>query len=155
MRIVVVLAALTALSGSALAQDTMKDMVVKPDALKWREVPIFPPGNQVAIVVGDPAKAGLVVVRVKNPPHYRVPPHTHPYTEVITVISGRVGVGMGEKFDVSIGEMVQPGTVIVVPQGHTHFSWTEDEGAMVQVYFTGPGGITYINPADDPRTKKQ
>jgi hypothetical protein len=27
------------------------------------------------------------------------------------------------------------------------------EEAILQVQFTGPGGIDYINPADDPRKK--
>ena len=31
--------------------------------------------------------------------------------------------------------------------------WTGDEQAILQVQFIGPGGIDYINPADDPRKK--
>jgi hypothetical protein len=30
-----------------------------------------------------------------------------------------------------------------------------DEEVILQIYFTGPGGITFINPADDPRKKAQ
>jgi hypothetical protein len=29
--------------------------------------------------------------------------------------------------------------------------WTADEETVVQLIATGPWGITYINPADDPR----
>jgi len=34
-----------------------------------------------------------------------------------------------------------------------HFAWAEGE-TVVQVTTTGPWGITYVNPADDPRNKR-
>jgi hypothetical protein len=33
-----------------------------------------------------------------------------------------------------------------------HFGWTKDE-TVVQVHGVGPWGVTYVNPADDPRKK--
>ncbi len=72
--------ALIALAGSALAQDSVT--MVNPDALAWKDNPNIPKGGQVAVLVGDPTKAGSVVVqRVKLPANYKVPPHTHPYAE--------------------------------------------------------------------------
>jgi len=45
------------------------------------------------VLLGDPTKAGDVIVqRVKLPAHYKVPPHTHLYTETITVLSASVGL---------------------------------------------------------------
>jgi quercetin dioxygenase-like cupin family protein len=69
----------------AMAQDAMK--VVTPDELVWKEHPVFK-GAQTVILVGDPTKAETIVQRVKFPPHFKVPPHTHPYSEVVTVLSG-------------------------------------------------------------------
>jgi quercetin dioxygenase-like cupin family protein len=151
MKKLLISVALIALSGSALAQDAMKATRVKPDELTWKASPALPPGAEVAILVGDPTKAEVVVQRVKFPPNYRLPPHTHPYAEVVTVLSGSVGFGMGEKFDTTKGEMVPVGSLNVVPAKHAHFGWTGKEGAIVQAQFTGPGAINYINPADDPR----
>jgi hypothetical protein len=37
------------------------------------------------------------------------------------------------------------------PAKHAHYAWTGNEEGVLQVQFTGPGGIDYINPADDPR----
>ena len=103
-------AALIALAGSALAQDAMT--VVKPETLTWKEHPIFK-GAQTAILLGDPTKAEVVVQRVKFPPNYRVAPHTHPYSEIVTVITGNFGSGMGETFDAAKGEMLTvPGCVM-------------------------------------------
>ena len=43
------------------------------------------------------------------------PPHTHPYAEVVTVMSGSFGNAMGEKFDPSKGEILKPGSVFALP----------------------------------------
>jgi quercetin dioxygenase-like cupin family protein len=154
MKKLLILAALIAVAGSALAQDAMKVTLVKPDALTWKDNPNLPKGAQSAALLGDPTKAGEVVVtRVKLPANYKVPPHTHPYAETVTVISGSVGFGMGEKFDDKKGEIVKAGAFFAQPAKHAHYVWTGNAPAIVQVQFTGPGGIDYINPADDPRKK--
>jgi hypothetical protein len=69
------------------------------------------------------------------------------------VISGRLGFGMGEKFDPNERDIVTAGTFFSPPAQHAHYVWTGNEEAIIQVQFTGPGGIDYINPADDPRKK--
>lgn len=150
MKTLLIAAALIALAGSALAQDAMK--VVKADDAKWVEHPIFK-GAQTAILIGDPTKKEIIIQRVKFPPNYRVPPHTHPYAEIVTVISGTFGNGMGDKFDSQKGEMLKTGSVFSLPAKHAHYVWTTNEEVVVQIYFTGPGGIDFINPADDPRKK--
>jgi len=155
MKNLLIAVALIALAGSALAQDAMKATRVKPNELTWKDNPALPKGAQFAVLVGDPTKAEMVVQRVKFPANYQVPPHTHPYAEVVTVISGSIGFGMGEKFDKTKGEMLEAGTLNVVPTKHAHFAWTGNEEVIVQVQFTGPAGIDYINPADDPRKKTQ
>jgi quercetin dioxygenase-like cupin family protein len=151
MKKTIFLGALIALAGAALAQDAMKVITVTPDALTWKANPNLPEGGQVAVLLGDPTKAGDVIVqRVKFPPNYKVPPHTHPYAETITVISGSLGFAEGETFD-NKGEMLKPGTFLANSVRHAHYAWTGNEEAILQVQFVGPGGIDYINPADDPR----
>ena len=89
---------LIALSIPAMAQNT--EVRVMPDTLIWKDNPAFPKGVQIATLVGDPTKAGeVVVLRIKFPPNFQMPPHTHPYSEVVTVISGDVGSSHGEKFE--------------------------------------------------------
>jgi quercetin dioxygenase-like cupin family protein len=154
MKKLLTLAAVIALAGPALAQDAVT--MVKPDALTWKDNPALPKGGQVAVLVGDPTKAGSVVVqRVKLPPNYKIPPHTHPYAETVTVISGNVGLGFGEQFDTTKGEMLKAGTLHAMPPRHAHYAWTGSEEAIIQAQYVGPGGIDYINPADDPRKKTQ
>jgi quercetin dioxygenase-like cupin family protein len=135
--------------GVAGAQEATK--VVKADEVPWKDHPVFPKAH-IAILVGDPTKAEVVVQRVKFPPNYRVGPHTHPYAEVVTVLSGSLGSGMGETFEAK-GELLKPGGLFALPAKHPHYVWTTTEEAILQVQFTGPGGIDFINPADDPRKK--
>ena len=137
-------------ASTAVAQDTMQ--VIKPDQIAWKEHPIFK-GAQTVILFGDPTKAETIVQRVRFPPNYRVAPHTHPYSEVVTVLSGNFGDAMGDKFDTSKGEILPPGSVFALPAQHQHYVWTTDQEVVVQIVFTGPGGIDFINPADDPRKK--
>lgn len=134
-----------------VAQDAMKN--VTPDEVVWKDDPVLPKGAQTAVLVGDPSKAETIVLRVKFPPRYKVPPHNHTWSEVVTVLSGTCWNGMGD--DMEKGVMLKPGSVFVLPANHTHQIWTTDEEAIIQVQFTGPGNITYINPTDDPRNKAQ
>jgi quercetin dioxygenase-like cupin family protein len=154
MKKLLIVATLLGLAGLGWAQDIMKVTLVTPDALTWKENPNIPKGAQVAVLLGDPTKAGEVIVqRVKFPANYHVPPHTHPYAETITVISGSVGFGTGEKFDATKGELMKAGSLYAQPAKHPHYVWTGNEEAIIQVQFIGPGGIDYSNPADDPRKK--
>jgi len=153
MRKFLVSAALIALAGSAMAQDLTATRV-KPEELRWSTPPFLAKGLQIAVVLGDPTKAGeIVVVRVKIPPNFQLAPHTHPYAETVTVLSGSVGFGIGEKFDKTKGELVKAGALNAVPAKQPHFVWTEGEEALVEIHYIGPSGIGYVNPADDPRKK--
>ena len=136
-----------------VAQDTRHTNVIMPEAVKWTENPAFPKGIQIATLVGDPTKAGETVVqRIKFPPNFIMPPHTHPFTEVVTVIAGNIGTNAGEKPEKK-GDLLKPGAMWVYPAKHAHYAWTGDGEAILQVQYIGPGGIDYVNPADDPRKK--
>jgi quercetin dioxygenase-like cupin family protein len=152
MRTCLFAATLIVFSIPAMAQGQLTTRVM-PDALEWKDNPAFPKGVKVATVIGDPTRTGdVVVLRIKFPANFQMPPHTHPYSEVVTVISGNIGSNHGEKFEKK-GGLMKPGSLWVYPAKHAHYAWTENEEAILQVQFTGPGGIDYINPADDPRKK--
>ncbi|MBS4002935.1 MAG: cupin domain-containing protein [Afipia sp.] len=125
--------------------------VVSPDQLKWEPAPpAFPKVAQVAVLSGDPAKEGLYVVRVKVPAGYKVPPHTHPNDENVTVISGTFNIGMGGTFNDKNGSALKAGGFALARKGMQHYAWfTED--SIIQLHGMGPQAITYVNPADDPR----
>src|SRR5690606_17239718 len=160
MKVLLIAATCLAFAGSALAADNIERMRADKmesftnETLQWNDEPILPKGAKSALLVGDPSKAGVFIVRLKFPPNYPIPAHTHPFTEVITVLSGKLGNGMGETFDKSQGEVLNAGDSFVLPAGHAHYVWTTDEETIVELIATGPWDITYIDPADDPRNKK-
>ncbi|CAI8778507.1 cupin domain-containing protein [Methylocaldum szegediense] len=82
--------------GSALGRDKIDRMNAvtpgsfTPDIVKWNDEPILPNGAQSAVLVGDPNRAGVFIAWLKFPPNYPIPPHKHPFTEVITVLRGKL-----------------------------------------------------------------
>jgi anti-sigma factor ChrR (cupin superfamily) len=135
----------------ALADD-MK-MPVNASQLKWGPGPEFlPKGAEVAVLSGDPAKDGLYVIRAKLPGGYRVPAHNHPTAEMVTVISGKFHLGMGDKLDEKKGTVLTAGGFAEAPAKMNHYAWTSGP-TVIQVHGQGPFAITYVNAADDPRNK--
>jgi hypothetical protein len=133
----------------------MKAAVHTPDGLKWKDgPPSLPPGAKFAVLEGDPSKPGPFVFRVKVPDGYRIPPHTHPKPERVTIISGTFHLGMGETFDAAKGEALPAGTYGTWPAGMKHHVWVMGE-TVVQFHGDGPWVIEYVNPKDDPRNAKK
>jgi quercetin dioxygenase-like cupin family protein len=150
MRKLFLAAALLVLASPIAAQSTSS--LKRPDQLIWTAHPALPKGAQVTYLLGDPSKAGdAVVYRIKYPASYKIPPHTHPGPEVVTVLSGSFAIGEGNTFDEHGGQMLPAGSFFAFPPKHAHFGWTGEQGAILQVQTVGPVGIDYVNPADDPR----
>ena len=124
------------------------------DSLKWGPAPaVFPKGAEMAVLSGDPGKTGLFTVRLKMPAGYAIAAHHHPTTEYVTIISGDLGLGMGDQLDKAKGMVLHTGGFAEAPAGMNHFAWAETD-AVVQVHAEGPFALTYVNPADDPSTMK-
>ena len=120
-------------------------------SVKWGPAPpMLPKGAEIAVLAGNPAEAGLISLRLKVPKGYIVPPHWHPMAEQVTVVSGTVNLGMGEKLDKSKSQEFSAGGFYSLPAQKAHFAWTST-GAVIQIALMGPFAITYVNPADDPR----
>ena len=78
MRKLLLTAAMIGFVTPALAQDAK---VVTPTMLTWKDNPGIPKGGQIAILVGDPTKAGdTVVQRVLFPSQLR---SSSPYPPVL------------------------------------------------------------------------
>ncbi len=159
MRPALAAAVLLGVGGSTLAHAASPEpravsqhIMVKPNDVRWGPPPAgIPPGAQMAVIEGVPSAAGkLFTLRLKFPAGYRIPPHFHPSDEHLTVLSGELLMGMGEKFDTSNAQALPSGSFAVMPATTRHFAFTR-EPTMVQLHAVGPWGITYVNPEDDPR----
>ena len=119
-------------------------------ALKWGPAPaVFPAGAQMAVVSGDPGKAGPFVIELSMPSGYRIQPHTHPTDETVTVVKGTFLVGMGNTFDEAKAKPMPAGANGSIKAGMAHFA-TAQGATVVSVASTGPFAMTYVNPSDDP-----
>ena len=128
--------------------------MVNASEMKWGPAPpAFNAGAQMAVVDGDPSKPGPFVVRVKFPAGFKVMPHWHPTDESVTVISGTLVAGMGEKWDDAATKTFTAGAFARMPKKMPHYVQAKED-TTVQVHGTGPFTLTYVNPNDDPRKKK-
>ncbi len=128
------------------------DMLL-PAQLKWGPPPPALPQNaQVAVLSGDPSKPGPFVIRAKFPDGYTVPPHWHPTDEYLTILSGTLLAGLGDKIDVKSMHALPPGGFARMPEKTNHYVRAKGE-TVIQVNAMGPFELTYVNAADDPRKK--
>jgi hypothetical protein len=143
--------ALACLASGVVAAPGASHVMMTPSEIKWGDPPPgLPNGSKMGVLSGNPGEPGPFVLRAKLPPGYKIPAHTHPSAEHITVLSGGFGFGMGDKLDPAQGKIYPAGSYIEMPPGATHFVWTKQE-TVIQVHGMGPFAITYVNPADDPR----
>ena len=152
-RIVSAVLMLTALLALPLRAEQHAHTLAMPETLKWVE-PAPLPGARLAVVQGDPSKEGLFVYRLKMPAGYRIPPHLHKASENVTVLSGLFFIGSGEKLDQTKGQELSVRAFLSVSPNHPHYAWVGDTETVVQVHGVGPTDLRFVNPEDDPRTRK-
>jgi hypothetical protein len=140
--------------GEPPSQESKEVALCPADKIKWQDgPPSLSKGAKIAVLEGDPNKEGPFVFRVKIPDGYKIPPHTHPNPERITVISGTFHVGMGDTFDDKKGMEMKVSTYGQWQAGMKHFIWAKGE-TVLQFHGMGPWSIEYVNPKDDPRNQK-
>jgi len=164
MKLLVVLAAL-AVTVAAQTSDqkpapkgaqgaTPKHAYLADDMKYGPPPPFIPAGATMAVLEGDPmANTGDYTLRVKMPDGYQIGPHWHPKRENVTVISGTLAFGMGDKFDESKMKPYSAGGFVYLDPSMHHYVKARGE-TVVQIHGMSPVQFNYINPSDDPRNKK-
>lgn len=160
MRNISLVAAIIAASiYSVYAKDDMKaaqtggPVRVAPSELKWENAAALPSGAQMAVLEGAPSKAGPFTIRVKMPADFKVPAHTHPIEERLTVIEGTFRYGDGERFDEKTLKDYPAGSYLVIPKNQAHFGGSK-RGAVIQIIGNGPWDIHYLDQQEDPRRQE-
>jgi len=136
----------------ALAQGHGDHKMIAPSDLTWAYVPSLPPGAKIAVIEGPLNQSIPFTFRLKLPANYKIPAHSHPAIERLTVLTGTFHLGMGDKLDTAKTHALTPGSITIMQPKTNHFGWTADE-TIVQLHGVGPWSVTYVNPADDPRKK--
>lgn len=115
----------------------------------------LPKRTQVSTLAGDPTKPGPFVLRIGFPANTVIAPHTHSLPETLTILSGSIYHQNGETIDNSAGKILKTDGLVFLPQVTPHALWTTDEPVELQVNGSGPFGLNYINPFDDPSRKAE
>jgi hypothetical protein len=133
--------AVFAMTGSVLGAplpDAVGFVRVLPGELHWTSVP-GTPGFQTAVVLGDPSKPGLYVIRGRFPPHVMDTPHFHDEDRYVTVVEGTWYTGTGPKFDPATAIALGTGSVMKHPARGVHWDGSNsDEPVIVQIMGMGP-----------------
>jgi hypothetical protein len=101
-------------------------------------VPLHAMSGDVEILSGDPDKAGEpFVMRINELPGTKIPLHSHPVDENITVVQGTWYFAVADKWDRAALTPLRAGDYAFAPKGSTMFAYCPD-GAIVQVHGIGP-----------------
>ena len=130
---------------TSLAEPSKKEIVgVTADQVRWFTPPYYNDGRQRAQLFGDSGKGGIWIDRVRIPCGGRVPAHTHPQDELVTVIEGTWYLGEGTKFDSAKLKGYPPGSFIVIPAGVSHFIAGKEGTVVVQLSGIGKFQTDYL-----------
>ena len=91
-------------------------------------------------------------MRIRELPGTRIPLHSHPVDEHITVVQGTWYFAVGERWDSMALRELPTGTYAFAPAGATMFGYSP-QGAVVQVHGVGPFHIHWREGSatlDDP-----
>lgn len=148
-----------ALAGCAVPEEArapddaaQEHVILTPTDIEWGPGPnSLPSGARLAVLSGDPAGLGIFTMRADIPSNYEIPPHTHPGTEHVTVISGTAFLGLGDELDGANATELPAGSFFALRPGTEHFFFAGNEPVVIQLHGEAPWGIEYLDPADDPR----
>jgi Cupin len=133
--------------GAVAPQESSEFVRISPAQIQWQDIPNAH-GAQQAILLGDPAKAGLYVIRVKFPPHVMDLPHWHSMARYVTVLAGTWVTGTGDRFDLARAVPLKPGSVMLHPANGIHWDGSGGpENVIVQITGEGPATTTPLDPA--------
>lgn len=146
----ILVAGLAAVAPPLSAQEAHHTVTAVDEVAFGPAPPFLPEGAEIAVLYGDPGADGEFVVRLRFPAGYAIPAHSHTMDEIVTVVSGQLGLAAGDKLDREAAPLLAPGGFAMLPAGMNHFAWAEEE-TVVQLNGMGPFEITYVEDSDDPR----
>jgi hypothetical protein len=123
---------------------------VTPEAIKWQPFSPLGPGVERAVLLGNPGQTGSqFLFRLKIPDGHEIRPQWHPVDESITVITGILYLGIGDRFDRSATRELPAGSVAFVPKKLPHFAFTRGE-TITEVHGIGPFESILVHLAEKP-----
>jgi quercetin dioxygenase-like cupin family protein len=155
------------LSSTVLAGDNQVDALINsqprstdiplPDAshiplqfgkdIHWKGVP----GEQQALLFGDPSKPGIYGILIKWEPGHYSKPHFHSTDRYIYVVSGTWWVSSSSTYDPAKTYPVPAGTYVQDIAKTVHWDGAKDEPCLLMLVGTGPMVTTPLAPTSDKK----
>lgn len=131
------------------AQPTAEPILLSATEIeaKWSKGNMTKGGMSQAVLVGDPTKAGLYVIRLKFTDGFCLAAHSHPDSREITVMQGEWLSGYGDRFEASKLKSLPAGSFYTEPAGVPHFTRTKGE-TILQVSGIGPSGRHFTHESE-------
>lgn len=117
--------------------------IVTPAQVNWKAGTGPYTGTEIAVISGDPMKAGDYVMRLRIPDGGKFPPHFHGDTENVTVLQGTLMVGLGDTADASKMTALPAGSFVSVPKGLHHYAMAKGV-TILQIHGMGPESMTPV-----------
>ena len=135
------------LAPGQVALDNAIAAIIRPERMTWQRAPN---GNEIAVVLGHPAKPGPYALLLRWGPGIMSRPHWHPTDRYHIIISGTLWMGTGTHYD--------PATVVPAPAGSfvthfargIHYAGSKDEPVVVMIFGEGPEtptNVEYTTPS--------
>jgi quercetin dioxygenase-like cupin family protein len=143
--LIALLAASAGLLAVSASSEGAEAVQILPDQITWAAAPTeVAPGTEVAVLSGPLDKPGFYAQRVRLKSGGMVTPHTHPDTRYVTVLSGELYVGHGEKMEADQTTKYPAGSYFVVPAGVVHYVWARSGEVVYQESGIGPTATNFL-----------
>ena len=151
------LAAAIAVAGTPVAAQTAKappsdgpHVVLTPAAMKWGPAPpVLPAGAQIAVLDGDPGKAGPFTIRFKFPDGYKTPRTGTRWTRTSPSSRARSGPGWAKCHSRGLHDF-PVGSFLKIPARAPHFATAKGQVIVRKPTASARLRLTYV----DRRTRR-
>jgi mannose-6-phosphate isomerase-like protein (cupin superfamily) len=136
--------ALCIVSAGRAAQTAPSPTILTPDKIHWQAGTGAMKGAQFAVLYGDPSRPGFYAMRLRMPDGLVFAPHVHGEQENVSVISGTLMVGLGDKVDTTKMVSLAAGSFVSVPPHVHHYAMSKGT-TVLEIAGIGPRTMTAVH----------
>ncbi len=127
-----------------LAVFALASVFITPQQVHWTVGTGSVAGARIATIQGDPAKAGVYVMRFEFPNGFEVKPHVHTEPENVTVLQGELLIGTGDVANPKLAHAMPAGSFFEISTGTKHWAFARGL-TIIEVRAIGPRETTMVH----------
>ncbi len=114
-------------------------MTEKPQVFSWSEMPKETLWDGKLTRTGIRSDGAIVAINWHQPNTPRKPQHSHPFDQLVLIISGTLGMSIGDE-EVTLG----PGSALRIPADVPHTGWTIGDEVVLNIDVFAPIREDYL-----------